>query len=130
MQQNGSWLDLTAIPAINFATQQNHVPVIRNVMITNTATSAWPESQLAISATPEFAKPFTQTIPALQPGECFEIKIIPLAIAPQFLADLTERMLGTLGVSLNQENLAVHSLELPIDILPFDHWADWHTFPK
>ena len=53
--------------AMNFAMQQNYVPLVRSVTIKNNSDEEIKDIMLKISFEPEFAKPFTHRIEVLPP---------------------------------------------------------------
>ena len=123
-------LGLTILPAINFASHQNHIPLIRNILITNTGETDWQDLTFTITANPAFAQSYSHSIPILRPGESYELKNRTLPIAPQYLADLTEKISGTLDFALHQGDEILHSQQVGIDLLPYDHWSGIGHLPE
>ena len=62
--------------AMNFAMQQNYVPLVRSVTIKNNSDEEIKDIMLKISFEPEFAKPFTHRIEVLPPHT--EIEVSPV----------------------------------------------------
>ena len=51
---------MSYIPVINFALQQNHVPVIREIVLRNTGDEQVDDIDLAVNFEPEFALEYSQ----------------------------------------------------------------------
>ena len=51
-------VELAYTPIINFAMQQNHVPVVRHLLVTNNTDADWHNVRIDITAEPDFALPW------------------------------------------------------------------------
>ena len=58
---------------INFAMQQNYVPVFRSLLITNKSEETLENITFRITFEPDFAHTFETVIPRLMPSEAFEL---------------------------------------------------------
>lgn len=96
MEYGDTWLEILVLPAINYATQQNHVPIIRRLVIRNCSEEPWNDRRVSISTLPDFFNPLRLEVPALAPGESFEAKSVSFSMSSQFLTDLTEKVRGEL----------------------------------
>ena len=83
---------------INFAMQQNYVPVFRNIVMTNNTDEELKSVQLRISFEPEFAKPFESVPVDLRPGEPVEIAPINIILLSEYLFSLTEKLVGSVTI--------------------------------
>lgn len=75
--------------AMNFAMQQNYVPLVRSVTIKNNSDEEIKDIMLKISFEPEFAKPFTHRIEVLPPHT--EIEVSPVNNSIYGVSVLTDR---------------------------------------
>ncbi|WP_290797541.1 DUF3320 domain-containing protein [Flavihumibacter sp. UBA7668] len=130
-------LELSVLPAINFASQQNQVPLIRSLTLTNTSEQDWTHLQLTILPSPEFAQPFSYSIDTLKAGESYELKNLALTVSTKFLAALTERLHACLEISLRINEISAQAEPIPhisqthpIAILPYDHWSGLTHLPE
>lgn len=130
-------LEISVLPAINFASQQNQVPLIRSLTLINTSEDDWNHLQLDFLPSPAFAQPFSYSIDTLKAGESYELKNLALTVSTKFLADLTERLHANLEISLcinenpQQADQVPHiSQTHPLAILPYDHWNGLTHLPE
>ena len=86
--------------AINYAMQQNYIPVIRNIILTNNTEETIRDITVKISSEPEFIKPFQTDISQLVPGEPTEISPVKLVLSSEFLFSLTERLNGNIHIEV------------------------------
>ncbi len=81
-------------PIINFALQQNHVPVVRNLGIKNISRADISNVGIEITCNPEFAIPWAKRIDVLPMDELVEIGAIDIKSLTKYLAELSERLVG------------------------------------
>ncbi len=115
---------------VNYAVQQNHVPIIKRLRVTNTSTTPLTRCQVTVTSAPAFALPFTTTVDLLPPGEAVDLKSIDLQLSGEFLAGLTERLAGTLTVTVTHGSETLAITHSPIDMLAFDEWNGTQTLPE
>ena len=77
---------------INFAMQQNYIPVIRRLVFTNQGQEELDGLRVRISFEPEFAHVFEAQLPKLSPGTPVELSPVRLVMHGDYLFSLTERM--------------------------------------
>jgi len=122
------WAEITGV--VNFALQQNRIPVVREISICNSCAEPLENIILRITATPEFAVPYEKMIQHIPSGQTVVVKDISLILNAEMLAALTERITGMLQVSLlkNGEELFVQTEE--IIALAYDEWHGSAFFPE
>lgn len=123
-------VDFLYTPSINFALQQNHVPTIRELTITNTSESIWDNLKIEITAEPEFAVVWTSQIGELANGQVFQIRSKQLDMSPKFLAELTERISGKLVLRLYNGANKVYEEAYPVELLAYDQWPGAGLLPE
>ena len=111
------------IPIVNFAMQQNHVPVIREIMLKNTGKNDLKDVGVHISFEPDFAIPYQQHIESIPAGTEERISTIPIQLSISFLSQLTERLLGYIQVEITAEDRSLFSGSYEISLLAFDQWG-------
>lgn len=116
--------------AINYAMQQNYIPVVRSIVLTNNTGEAIKDITIKISSEPEFIKPFQTDLAQLLPGEPIEISPVKLVISSEFLFSLTERLNGSIHfeVLCGGEKLAEDDSETAL--LPYDYWQGHYILPE
>lgn len=123
-------LQLFYLPAINFAMQQNHVPVIRELVLTNTSDKDWENISIEITCEPEFAKPLKTHVANIAKGQSHELKALSLGVSAQYLAELSERMAGTFTVNITVGEQQFHHEQFKIDLLAYDQWNGIGLMPE
>lgn len=123
-------LDLTYCPAVNFAMQQNHVPIIRKIVLKNETEQTLENIKIVVSLTPELTEVAERVIDVIPQGTAIEVKDLQIKIAAKELSELTERISGEIiiAISKNDENIVTE--KYPIEILPFDQWAGVAILPE
>ncbi len=117
-------------PVINFAMQQNYVPIIRNLIFTNITTENIDNVKVVISFEPEFAHSFETTIGTLEPEKPIEISPVKISIIPDYLLSLTEKMVGNIHINIFSNDEKIHSLEDDIELLAYDQWSGALIMPE
>ncbi|MES2829759.1 MAG: DUF3320 domain-containing protein [Bacteroidota bacterium] len=121
--------DFTYTSILNFALQQNHVPVIKSLKILNNAEKDLQNIDIEIYTEPEFTVAWKQTIQFLRKDESFEFGSIPIAVQSKYLAELTERVAGNITIKLRYDG--EETIEhYPIEILAYDQWNGINLLPE
>jgi hypothetical protein len=76
---------------VSFAMQQNHVPVIRQLVLQNNTDVELREIHVDIVSQPEFAVPYHTTLDAIPAGQVVNLGSIDLQLSASYLADTTEK---------------------------------------
>lgn len=116
--------------SINFAMQQNYVPVIRNLIVNNETKNTLSNLDLKIVFEPEFAKEYTYHIDEIAPEQSVEISPVRIQLKTEFLFSLTEKMIGNLVVELFQGDEKLYSFDGEIELLAFDQWSGLIFMPE
>lgn len=116
--------------AINYAMQQNYIPVIRSIILTNNTEEAVRDVTVKINSEPEFIKPFQTDISQVLPGESVEISPVKLVLSSEFLFSLTERLNGSIHVELLSGVETLDEGDHDIALLPYDYWQGHYILPE
>ena len=116
--------------SINFAMQQNYVPIIRNLVVHNEAEQSLSDLELRITFNPEFAKEYIYPIDEIQPGQSVEISPVRIQLKTEFLFSLTEKMLGSIMMEVFQGEETLYSYDGEIELLAFDQWSGLLFMPE
>ncbi|MCQ2491148.1 MAG: DUF4011 domain-containing protein [Ruminococcus sp.] len=115
---------------INFAMQQNYVPVFRNITLTNNTDEVIPAVKLRVSFEPEFAKPF-ESLPAdLAPSRPSEIAPVNIILNSDYLFSLTEKMVGSVTLEAVMGDEVIASQVNTIELLAYDQWTGILFMPE
>lgn len=115
---------------VNYAMQQNDVPVIKALRITNNSAEPLQDVKVMIEAEPEYATAWESRIGSIKAGETYNLGVVDLVLSHDFLASLTERVSGALNVSILQQDVRLASASKRIDILAFDEWNGLQSLPE
>lgn len=122
-------VSLNHIPVINFSMQQNHVPVIREIIIKNTGDSDLEDIDISISFDPGFAEALTHHIDRLPAGNSIRMPDIPVRISISYLSNLTERISGLIKLDVRCGDEILLSQSYDISVLAFDQWGGIAVLP-
>ncbi|MFB9324397.1 DUF3320 domain-containing protein [Paenibacillus aurantiacus] len=115
---------------VNYAMQQNHVPVVRQIVLANRTEADLRNLTVTITAEPAFAYEWSKSVDVLPAGQAIDLGIVNLQMSAQFLAELTERITGTLTITVRSDNQLVHEERGTITILAFDEWSGLAVLPE
>jgi hypothetical protein len=117
-------------PVINFAMQQNHVPVIRKLALKNNSDRTWQNLSLEIKPEPDFAVTWTHKIESLQSNETIDLTAINVKVSAKYLSEQTERVAGTLTLKISEDEAVLYKESHDISILAFDQWNGIRMLPE
>ena len=117
---DGIRIEMAYSPVINFSLQQNHVPVIKSLILYNETTEDMQDLVLQITAEPAFVIPFEKPLVLLPAGQGADVGFVDLKISPDFLVNLSERFSGLLTVSLFKDGMLLHSQVFSLDMLTYE----------
>lgn len=115
---------------VNYAMQQNDVPVVKTLRILNGSEVTLRDLLVRITSEPAFAAPWESRISVINSGETFNKGVVDLPLSHDYLAGLTERVAGSLCVEVIQENAVLTSSTQRIDVLAFDEWNGLQSIPE
>ena len=118
------------VPVVNFAMQQNHVPVIREIVLKNTGEEDIRELRVQISFEPDFAELCQLYIEYIAPGSEERLSAIPIQLSTSFLSQLTERLLGHINVEVSTNGHPLFSESCEMSLLAFDQWGGISVLPE
>lgn len=116
--------------SINFAMQQNYVPVIRNLVVSNDTEETVSGLELKISFEPEFAREYSCHVSEIPAGQSVEVTPVRIRVNTEFLFSLTEKMLGAVTVKLVQGEEELCCQEDEIELLAYDQWSGLIFMPE
>ena len=113
---------ITAEEAVNYATQQNGLPVVRKIIITNLAGEPHSDIRVCVQTQPAFASPWETWISRISPGEIYSLDPVDLVLSSFFLQNVTERLTGSVTVTLYAGEQQIGSATSMISIYAFNEW--------
>jgi very-short-patch-repair endonuclease len=115
---------------VNYAMQQNYVPVVRKVILTNSSLCDLHQVTVRITTEPEFAAEWTKTLDILPAGQGVDLGPVPLQLSGAFLAGLTERLTGLVSLEVMQGNAILYKENSPLTVLAYDQWGGLTAMPE
>jgi very-short-patch-repair endonuclease len=117
--------------SINYAFQQNSIPIIKELRLQNNGIKRR-DVIVRFTTEPDFASPFEIRLQTLEPGEEFrqsppELK---LKLSPDFLAGLHEKVAGWIKVEMIEGGTVVQSIVEQISLLARNEWCGMSSLPE
>lgn len=124
-------IDGTYSKVVNFAMQQNYVPVIRKLTLKNPGETALEDLTVSVEVTPAFAAAWQEKIAQIPAGETVDLGAVPLLLLPEYLYTLTERVAGALTITVTDGGGEVlGQVRQPMDVLAYDEWSGLLFMPE
>jgi very-short-patch-repair endonuclease len=115
--------------AINYAFQQNAIPVVKELCFCNNTV---PRKNLIIRVTtePAFAEPVELRLQGINAGGEFRVAPLDLKLSPDFLSKLSEKVSGWLKVDVLEGDSTICSRTEPISLLARNEWCGLVSLPE
>ncbi len=123
-------IEVDALPIVNYALQQNGIPVIKGITIVNQSDQSLNDLELYISSQPEMCLEVNKHIECVPMKSTFSVRDIKIDLNGEFLAQLTERISGFFKVSLVSDGNLLSSETVPINVLAYDEWHGSVIYPE
>lgn len=124
-------LTIATAPQINFAFQQNAVPVIREIELANTAGRDLQDLDLEMRATPGFLAPMSWHIDRLPADGLLHINDRDIKLDGGYLLGLQESQRGDLVFRLTSNGTEVLTEQcLPVEVLARNEWGGYGSSPE
>jgi len=120
-------IELTYTPVVNFAMQQNKIPVIRSLSVKNIFVTDLNDITIEILSEPEFAYNWSQYIEFIPAGQNIDLEAVDLVISAKFLSELTEKVTGSLKVTLSAGGTKLNERHYSIELLSWDPFRKTKT---
>ncbi|WP_127492911.1 DUF3320 domain-containing protein [Paenibacillus glycanilyticus] len=115
---------------VNYGIQQNHVPVVRSIEIHNHTEEDLANFTVRITAEPDFAYEWSKSYSLLPAGQSLNLGTVNLQMSASYLANLSERLTGTLTLQVLQGDSEVYRERGTIAVLAFDEWSGLAVLPE
>lgn len=123
-------LDVQLTPVVNYAQQQNGLPLVRRVAVSNDGEADWEDLEVRLFAAEDFVEPARFGVARLPAGETAEIGDLKLTLRAERLAQLTERVVTTLTAEVWQGERRLASVVKEVTFLAFDEWQGSGYYPE
>ena len=115
---------------INYAMQQNDVPVVKALHIENRTDATLRDLQVRICAEPAFAQGWITHVASIGEKATYNVEAIDLQLSPGFLGQLTERVRGQLWIEVAQGDEVLTRFAEPVELLARDEWSGLSSLPE
>ncbi len=123
-------LQVALTPVVNYALQQNRMPVLRSVRVENGEDVPLENLTLEMTCTPELCLPLKHQIALVPARETLTVRDVRLILDGAYLAGLTEKVTGVLRVTLSREGQVLCEENLELTALAFDQWHGSGFYPE
>ncbi len=123
-------VELELDPCLNLAMQQNGVALLKGLRIENFGESEVRDLAVRVRAEPAFCEPLELRLASLAAGAQHTWESPRLEPSPAFLAELRERLEGTLHVELVAGERALESTRRGVAVLAYDQWGGLRSLPE
>lgn len=123
-------IEIELDPRVNLAAQQNSVPIIHGLTLTNTSEEDLEGLEIRIAAEPSVADDWNLRLAGLRAGATHTVSPIDLRLSPGYLSAQAERLSGRLEVCVVGDDgvLALESRD--IEVLAANQWQGAGTLPQ
>ncbi|MDH7601700.1 MAG: DUF4011 domain-containing protein, partial [Armatimonadota bacterium] len=122
-------IDVYLSRTVNYAMQQNDVPVIRRLVLHNKTDSALSDIEVHISSDPPFAETSVYRIESMGPRSSYQLSPVNLLLSHVYLSNLTERVNGVVRITAKAGDSYSTSHE-NISVLAYDEWGGLIEMPE
>lgn len=122
-------IDVTYDPRAYFAMQQNSVPMVQLLRLTNLGEEDLADLDVTVATVPELAAPWTRRVSSVPKGATYNLPDVDLHLRADALVAVTERTHGSLKVRVKQGDTLVAETELPLDVLAYNEWPGAGSLP-
>lgn len=122
--------ELTYTSVVNYAIQQNKIPIVRNLIIENSSENNLENLSLTISSEPNFTNKCDHRLDLIPKNQSLELNFPDLKLIPKILSDLTEKLIGHLILTISSEERILLEKKYPIEVLTFDQWNGIGYLPE
>lgn len=116
-------------PAINYAFQQNAIPVVKELKFQNDDV-ARKDLVIRVSSEPTFAEPTEIRIQAIEAKGEFRVSPLDLKLSPGFLAELNEKVTGWLKIEVVEGDTVLCSRTESVTLLARNEWCGLVSLPE
>lgn len=122
-------VDIQSMKTINFAMQQNYIPLIRSILVENSGSSDIDGIDIKISFEPEFAREFSASV-SVPAGKTAEISPVKIVLSAEYLFSLTEKLAGNMHIEAVRDGETLFSDDRQVELLAYDEWSGAMIMPE
>ena len=115
---------------INFAMQQNDVPLVKSLCIENRSEVPLRECVVRLTTEPGFAHAWSTRVASVGAQSTYNLGAVDLELSPGFLGEVTERVRGILKTEVLREGEVLAHLATPVELLARNEWGGLSSLPE
>lgn len=115
-------IELDLDPTVNFAMQQNDVPVVKALRLSNEGTDELRELVVRVWGEPTFMVPWSGRVAAIAPGGTYNLELPEIELSAAFLLELIERLVGAVHTEVIRDGQTLGQLRKRIEVLAREQW--------
>ncbi len=123
-------LNISSLPVVNYALQQNGKPLITSISIENKSNEELTDVELKITSEPEVCEIYSKHIESAPGNSVIELQDVEPELNGEFLASLTEKIKGRLIFELSVNGEVFYKENADITVLAFDEWNGYLYYPE
>lgn len=128
-RENSPSLVVSVDPALNYAFQQNAIPVVKELRFQNDGV-ARKDLVIRVSSEPAFAAPTETRIQSVDANGEFRVSPLDLKLSPGYLAELNEKVAGWLKVEVLEGDTVLCARSEPVTLLACHEWCGLVSLPE
>ena len=117
-------------PVVNYAIQQNKVPLVRKLSVENLSDNDLEDIQLKIECEPEFANRWEHQIDLIPSNQSWVLDAHDFRLSSRFLSELTEKIAGEINLTISAGEEVIFQKIYSVDVLAFDQWNGIGVLPE
>ncbi len=115
--------------AVNYAFQQNAIPVVKELSFRNDAVKR-KNLTIRVTTEPAFATAFEIRLESIDSNEVFRMSPLDLKLGHDYLSELRERVQGWLKIEVLESETVHYTKSLPISVLAENEWSGLTSLPE
>ena len=123
-------MELAYTEVVNYALQQNKLPVIQKLTLFNEGEDAIEELTMEISSTNDALLPCRKVIDFLPAGGALDVENIQILFDENKLIEFSEKISSTLSFKFSKEENDFGEAAFPLTYLAYDQWHGLHYYPE
>ena len=123
-------IDLDIDRRINYAMQQNDVPVVASLRVTNNGETSLDGATVEITLGSDLAEPWTGALPNVAPGATVTLDTVDIVLDSDRLVRQTEREATTLEVSVSVGDAVLAKRSEAVEVLAYNEWGGLASLPE
>ncbi|MBL9087653.1 MAG: DUF4011 domain-containing protein, partial [Planctomycetia bacterium] len=123
-------IEVDADPCVNFALQQNRVPFVKRIRVTNCGAKTLEGVAVRVSMDPALADPICLRVDSIAPGSVVSFATVDFPLSSARLVQQTERESGVLRVEACLDDKVVSRELRPVEVLAYSEWPGTRSLPE